>query len=151
MNYTIKDVVRCINRWLSEDEVKKWSRVTYIAFLTQYDIRKWFIFKRATKYIHNSEPISKTQFRIGRFIVIESNDIDEIKDEDAVGEYSIPPQVEERIKTIINRYYNYKNWQISQMISKMLNLTAEKWRDYIGMDIDEYLYSERYKLRHREI
>jgi hypothetical protein len=33
----------------------------------------------------------------------------------------------------------------------MLRLTPEKWRDYAGMDTDEYLYSEGYRLRHKEI
>jgi hypothetical protein len=151
MNYTFKDVARCINRWMQNtNEPNKWSRITYIAFLAQYDIRKRLIFKNAVKYIHNGEPISKTHFYIGKFLVIESEDIDEIKDEDAAGEYAIPPQVEERIKMIADRYSNYKNWQIAMEIRRMLNLTVEKWHDYAGMDVDEYLYTE-YRLRHREI
>jgi hypothetical protein len=151
MNYTFKDVVRCINRWMPNiNELNKWSRITYIAFLAQYDIRKRLIFKRAVKYIHNGEPISKTRFYIGKLLVIES-DIDEIKDEDAAGEYNMPPQVEERIKMIANMYGNYKNWQIAMEIRRMLNLTVEKWHDYLGTDVDRYLAAEGFKIINKEI
>jgi hypothetical protein len=152
MNYTFKDFIRCINHWLSKTDVKNiWASITFTAFLTQYDIYKWPILKKAVKYIHNGEPISKTSFYIGDTLIVESEDIAEIDDKEAVGEYSLPPQVEERIKTVIDRYRNYKNWQISLEIRRMLNLSVEKWHDYRGMDIDEYLYSEKYKLRHQEI
>ena len=125
--------------------------MTYIAFLTQYDIFRRWIFKKAIKYMHNGEPISRSVFHIGEFLVVESRDIEEIGHEEIFGEYSIPRPIEERIKTIIDRYRNYKTWQISLEIRNMLNLTFEKWIDYRGMDVDEYLYLERYKLRHKEI
>jgi hypothetical protein len=151
MTYTLKDFVRCINHWLPQTKEYIWSRIIYIAFLTQYDIfRKW-ILKKATKYIHNGEPIAKTTFHIDYSDVIESEDISDIVYKDFTGEYSIPPQIEKRIKTIINKYASYKNWQISLKIRRMLGLTVEKWRDYAGMNIDEYLYTEGYRLRHREI
>jgi hypothetical protein len=150
--YTFKDFIRCINHWLSEaGKQNDWKRITYTAFLTQYDIHNQFIFKKATKYIHNGEPISRTRFFIGEALVVESEDIDDIPEEDATGEYNIPKPVEERVKMIVKKHYSYKNWQISLQIRNMLNLSVEKWRDYRGMDIDEYLYSERYRLRHREI
>jgi len=151
MTYTLKDVVRCINRWLPETREHIWSRITYIAFLTQYDIFRRWLLKKATKYIHQGEPITKTTFYISRFLVIESEDINEIEDKDATGEYKIPPPIEERIKTVIEKYRSYKNWQISLAIRYMLNLTVEKWRDYVGIDIDEYLYTEGYRLHHQEI
>jgi hypothetical protein len=152
MNYTFKDFIRCINRWLPEiEEGNMWSYITYIAFLTQYDISNRWIFKKAVKYIYSGEPISKTSFHIGEYLVIESKDIEEIEYEEIFGEYSIPHPIEERIKTIIDKYRNYKKWQISLKIRHMLNLTLEKWHDYRYMDIDEYLYLERYKLRHKEI
>jgi len=152
MNYTFKDFIRCINHLMPETwERNRWSYITYIAFLTQYDISRRLIFKKAVKYIHNGELISKTSFYIGEFLVIQSKDIEEIEHEEIFGEYSIPRSVEERIKTIIDRYRNYKGWQISLEIRRMLNLTLEKWIDYRGMDVDEYLYLERYKLRHKEI
>jgi len=152
MNYTFKDFIRCINRWLPETwERNRWSYITYIAFLVQYDISRRLIFKKAVKYIYDGSPISRTAFHIGEFLAIQSKDIEEIEHEEIFGEYSIPRPVEERIKTIIDRYHNYKDWQISLEIHRMLNLTLEKWIDYKGMDIDEYLYTERYKLRHKEI
>ena len=152
MDYTFKDFIRCINRWLPEtSERNRWQYITYIAFLIQYDISRRWIFKRAIKYIHNGDPISKTSFYIGKFFTVESKDIDEMEYEEMFGEYNIPRPVEERIKTIIDKYRNYKTWQISMKIYRMLNLTFEKWIDYRGMDVDEYLYLERYKLRHKEI
>jgi hypothetical protein len=152
MHYTFKDFIRCINRWLPETwERNRWSYITYIAFLTQYDISRRWIFKKAVKYMYDGNPISRTAFYIGEFLVIQSKDIEEIEHEEIFGEYSIPRSVEERIKTIIDRYRNYKGWQISLEIRRMLNLTLEKWIDYRGMDIDEYMHLERYKLRHKEI
>jgi hypothetical protein len=151
MSYTLKDFIRCINRWLPETREYIWGRVTYIAFLAQYDIRKWLIFKRATKYTHGGEPISRTRFYISRFIVIESEDINEMEYEDLTGEYSIPQPIEERIKSITEKYGNYKNWQISLNIRRMLNLTTEKWRDYAGTAVDEYLHTEGYRIINKEI
>jgi hypothetical protein len=151
MTYTLKDVVRCINHWLPETREYIWSRTTYIAFLTQYDILRRWILKKATKYTHQGQPITKTTFYINYSHIIESEDINDIVYKDFIGEYSIPPQIEKRIKTIINKYAGYKNWQISLKIRRMLGLTVEKWRDYAGMYIDEYLYTEGYRLRHREI
>jgi hypothetical protein len=152
MDYTFKDFIRCVNYLIPQTwERNRWSYITYITFLTQYDISHRWIFKKAVKYIHNGEPMSKTSFHIGEYLVVESADINEMEDKEAVGEYSVPPQIEERIKTIIGRYRRYKNWQIALEIRHMLDLTLEKWIDYRGMDVDEYLYLERYKLRHKEI
>ena len=152
MDYTFKDFIRCINRWLPEtSERNRWQYITYIAFLIQYDISRRWIFKRAIKYIHNGEPISRSVFYIGNSLVVESEDIEEIEHEEIFGKYSVPRSVEEKIKTTIDRYRNYKSWRLSLEIRRMLNLTLEKWIDYRGMDIDEYLYLERYKLRHKEI
>ena len=151
MTYTLKDVVRCINRWLPETREYIWSRITYTAFLTQYDILRKWILKKATKYTHQGEPIAKTTFHISHSLVIESEDINDIEYNDFTGQYTIPPQIEKRIKTVINKYARYKNWKISLKIRHMLGLTVEKWRDYAGIDIDEYLYTEGFRLRHQEI
>jgi len=52
----------------------------------------------------------------------------------------------------LNKYGKLTTWQLARLIRKKLELTPEeKWRDYLGIDIDYYFAIERFKILQRHL
>jgi len=147
-DYTFKDFIRYLSLRAGTDR----KHLTYLAFLTQYDIYNLGITNIAIEYMHGNRPITRSQFYIGYYTVVELEDLQHTEDEDLIGRYTLPKTVEKRIRDIVNKYATKKPWQLAHLIRKKLTLEPEeKWRDYLGIDIDHYLHIERFKVIKKEI
>jgi hypothetical protein len=149
MDYTFKDFIRCLSTWTGTLDRR---RLTYLAFLTQYDIYNLGIVNIAIEYTHGNKPITKSKFFIGYDNIVELEDLLYTEDIDLFGSYSMPHSIEERIIDVIHKHSKKKTWQLATTIKKKLRLTPEeKRRDYLGVNIDAYLHAEKFKLIKKEI
>ncbi len=147
MDYTFKDFARVL--WYLMDP-SDFTRFNYFAFLTQYDIFNLHIFKLVKKYMHGNKPVTRTRFYIGYKRIIEIED--DFEPSELPKEYKIPHTVEKRIINILAKHNKLKTWQLAYLIRKKLGLEPEeKRKDYIGYDIDHYLYVERFKIIKKEV
>ena len=149
MDYTFRDFIRCIStRACTLDR----RRLTYLAFLTQYDIYNLGVVNIAIEYTHGGKPITRSKFFIGYDNVVELEDLLYTEDIDLSGRYSIPQAVEERIIDVINKHSKKKTWQLAIAIKKKLRLTPEEKRgDYLGVNITTYFHAEKFKIIKKEI
>jgi len=143
-DYTFKDFIRYLSLRAGTNNRK---HLTYLAFLTQYDIYNLGITNIAIEYIHGNKPITRSQFYIGYYTVVELEDLLHTKDEDLIGRYTLPKTVEKRIRNVVNKHATKKPWQLAITIKKKLKLEPrEKHLDYLGMYINHYLTTERFKV-----
>ena len=149
MDYTFKDFIRCLSTRAGTLDRR---HLTYLAFLTQYDIYNLGIVNIAIEYTHSGKPITRSKFFIGYDDVIELEDLLYTEDIDLSGRYSIPQAVEERIIDTIHKHSKKKTWQLAATIKKKLRLTPEEKRgDYLGKYLNHYLHIEKFKLIKKEI
>ena len=148
-DYTFKDFIRCLSVRAGTFNRK---HLTYLAFLTQYDIYNLYVTNIAVEHIHSGKPITRSRFYIGYNTVVQLEDLLHIEDEELIGRYTLPQTVEKRIKDTVNKHATKKPWQLALHIRKKLKLTPEeKWRDYLGIDIDRYFAVERFKVLQRRL
>jgi hypothetical protein len=148
-DYTFKDFIRCLSTRAGTLDRR---HLTYLAFLTQYDIYNLGIVNIAIEYTHSGKPITRSKFFIGYDNVVELEDLLYTEDIDLSGRYTIPQTVENRIKDIIHKHAKKKTWQLATTIKKKLKLTPEEKRgDYLGKYLNHYLHIEKFKIIKKEI
>ena len=101
MDYTFKDFIRCLSTRTGTLDRR---RLTYLAFLTQYNIYNLGIVNIAIEYTHDNKPITGSKFFKGHDDVIELEDLLYTEDIDLFGRYAIPQAVEERIIDVIHKH-----------------------------------------------
>jgi hypothetical protein len=145
MDYTSKDFVRALWHYMDPSD---FVRLSYFAFLIQYDIINLRILKLVKKYMCCGRPITRLKFYIGYKHIIE---IEDMPDPDT-NEYNIPKNVKNKILDILAKYNKLKTRQLTHLIRKKLQLEPEeKRKDYIGTDVDHYLHIEKFKIIKKEI
>jgi Fe-S cluster biosynthesis and repair protein YggX len=149
MDYTFKDFIRCLSTRAGTLDRRY---LTYLAFLTQYDIYNLGIVNIAIEYTHDNKPITRSKFFIGYHNIIELDDLLYTEDIDLSGRYVMPQTVEKRIKDVIHKHAKKKTWQLAATIKKKLRLMPnEKRGDYLGKYLDHYFYTEKFKVIKKEI
>jgi hypothetical protein len=145
MDYTSKDFVHALWNYMDPSD---FIRFNYFAFLIQYDITNLRILKLVKKYMYGGKPITRLKFYIGYKHIIE---IEDMPDPDT-NKYNIPKNVKNKILDTLAKYNKLKTWQLAYLIRKKLQLEPEeKRKDYIGTDVDHYLYIEKFKIIKKEI
>jgi hypothetical protein len=145
MTYKDTDFLRAIARYCKLDA----ERITYMSFLTQYDIYNIGPIKIATKYMHAGKPLTRNRFYIGHKFIIHTEipDIPEL-----IGSHHIPPPVEDRIFKVWAKYHNEPTQKLRHIIRKKLKLAPiEKQEDYLGIDVNKYMKAEGFKIIKKEI
>jgi hypothetical protein len=149
MDYTFKDFIRCLSTRAGTLDRR---HLTYLAFLTQYNIYNLGVVNIAIEYTHSNKPITRSKFFIGHDDVVELEDLLYTEDTDLFGRYNIPRSIEERIIDVIHKHLKKKTWQLAATIKKKLRLTPEEKRgDYLGKYLDHYLHIEKFKVIKKEI
>jgi len=144
VDYTREDFTRAL---LQYEHNLDYARFSFLSFLTQYDVTNLHILKFAKKYMYGGKPVTRLKFYVGFYYVIQAEEFPE-----ADKKHHIPKEVENRILNTLNKYGKLTTWQLASLIRKKLELTPEeKWRDYLGIDIDHYLHIERFKIIKKEI
>jgi hypothetical protein len=146
-DYTFKDFIRylALKAGTKDEDV-----LTYLAFLTQYDIYNLFVKRVAVEYTYGGKPISRTQFYIWPDYIIRPED--SIDEKELEGEYKLPQPVMKRIDEIIRRHSKKRMWQLATYIRKKLNLEPrEKCFDYISDYVHDYFRHEKFKVIRKEV
>jgi hypothetical protein len=147
MMYTSTDVL-CRTSFLADLDVE---RITYFLFLSQYGIYRIGSVKVVIKYMYAGQPITRVKFYIGhKFIVQMDTDLPDISE--LIKPYKLPPPVEDRIFKTWAKYHDEPTQKLRHTIRKKLGLIPiEKQKDYLGVDVDKYFETERFKIIKKEI
>ena len=144
MNYTNIDFLRAVSRYCDTDV----ECITYMSFMTQYDIYSLGPIKIAVKYMYAGRSITRSRFYIGhKFIIM----MDIPNTAELFGKYRLPPPVEDRIFKIWYKHHNKPIQKLRHTIRTKLQLIEEKRSDYLGIDVDAYFKAEGFKLIKKEI
>ena len=143
-DYTREDFTRAL---LEYEHNLDYARFSFLSFLTQYDVTNLRLFKLAKKYTYGGKPVTRLKFYVGFYYVIQAEEFPQ-----PGNKHNIPKQVQNRIQNTLNKYGKLTTWQLARLIRKKLELTPEeKWRDYLGIDIDRYFTVEKFKVLQRRL
>mgnify|MGYP001770803405 FL=1 len=155
----------------SIDGLKKLMK---ILFLTQYDIRRGVLSKKAVKYLYGGRPITRVEFFLWSFGPM-SNEvydaIDELEDDGVIStealdnlyttvrisiarktQVSLPKPVLSRIDEVVRKYGNYRGWELERLVKRLLGLDIEEKRnEYLGYYVDDYLREEGFNVVERDL
>ena len=171
--YSLEDVIYTVLDRLggSIDGLKKLMK---ILFLTQYDIKKGMLGRKAIKYLYGGNPITRVEFFLWNFGPM-SNEvydaIDELEDNNVIStealdnlyttvrisiarktQVSLPKPVLSRIDEVVRKYGNYRGWELERLVKRLLGLDIEEKRnEYLGYYVDDYLRKEGFNLAERDL